>query len=73
MTNTLYEWPKTERARKQRLRLACYVIATKKDLDAIAEVLRAALNSGANQTVRQALQELAQHHTDLENHIEGSR
>ena len=44
----------------------------KGELRAIVQTLEGALNSGVDGTARIALAELAQHHTDLENAIDGN-
>ena len=52
-------------------RLNDYLFKWKGELRALLQSWDAALNSGANQPAREALHDLAQHHIDLENAIEG--
>ena len=58
------------RARSQRR--ANYIFDNKGDIRGLLGKLETALNSGATAKAGQALEELAQHHTDLENAIEGN-
>lgn len=53
-------------------RMNDYLFEAKGELRALLGILDEALVSGANQMVRLRLEELAQHHTDLENAIEGN-
>ncbi len=49
-----------------------YISESKGVLRALLGKLEAALDTGASLPARRALEELAQHHTDLENAIEGN-
>ena len=64
--------PKRAQGVQRMKRMDEYLTKSKGELRGILTCFEAALNTGANGSVRKALEELAQHHTDLENHIDGN-